>query len=297
MIIRICLILLTLVFPSVAFSQNEVKKGNLVQGKRIVLNAQKVTGADRLDSGFDALHISAVLNQTSGRLEVTRNMDISLIIPGKILLVNSYSKPFKYKTTSIWNGEKYRKFSEAEIMGRRIFRDSAKPEPLGKNLKGRLDPEQIEKFNKAKMKAAKLDPRKGLDNELWSYVFPLILKHPFEKIAGKFKYAGKAESDGTTANVVDVVTEDGRSIRLLFGAETNLLLLMIEKYKSFDGDYEKTYFYSDREMAGKILIPKKIKVEQKFTPTGKAIRISYSYVNISEFKINPKLKDDVFKIN
>jgi hypothetical protein len=73
--------------------------------------------------------------------------------------------------------------------------------------------------------------------------------------------------------------------------------MMIVSYKGFDGDYETKYYYSNRESVGGILIPKKIKAEHKFTPTGEASRVSYMNINIEEFSIKPEFKSNLFDVN
>ena len=72
--------------------------------------------------------------------------------------------------------------------------------------------------------------------------------------------------------------------------------MMIEKYTYFDGDYEIKYYYSNHELVNDVLIPKKIKVEYRFTPTGKETRVTYKYNEVLDFKINPKFKPNLFDV-
>ena len=134
---------------------------------------------------------------------------------------------------------------------------------------------------------------------MWTELFPLILAHPFEKDLN-FNYIGKAKANNVTANVVDFKPKNGKNYRLLFDAETNYLLMMIVNYKRDDpffiGDVETKYYYSERELSGDILIPKKIKVENKQTAAGQKPKIGFQNIEILEFKFNPELKESLFEI-
>ena len=127
----------------------------------------------------------------------------------------------------------------------------------------------------------------------------MILSHPFEKSI-KFEYVVKAKSNDRTANVIDVKPANGKIYRLLFDSETNYLLMMIVSFKEnndrFVGDIEAKYYFSERELINGLLIPKKIKVEEKITPEGKSPIVKFSNIEILDFKLNPKFDGKIFEI-
>ena len=292
--IKILVVFLGLLFSLSIFSQEKmnVKDEQITKGQQIIENARKKIGADNLISNLNSFQssIKSVRDLAGNKSENTN--EINIMLPDKIFFVYSTPEPSEYKSISIWKGEKYKKLSDITFDGQRTVRDVTNRDSSSILAKSVKDKEILENIKKAQA----ITPKKQLNDELWNEIFPLILMHPFETQA-EFRYVGKAKSADREANVVDTTTESGHSIRLLFDSETSLLLLMIEKYKSFDGDYETKYYYSDRELVDNVLIPKKIKVEHKYTPTGKDTRVSYRYNDIVEFKINPKFKPNLFDVN
>lgn len=125
------------------------------------------------------------------------------------------------------------------------------------------------------------------------------MSHPFEKTV-KFEYVGKAKSNDRMANVIDVKPANGKTYRLLLDSETNYLLMMIVSFKEnndrFVGDIEAKYYFSERELTGGLLIPKKIKVEEKITPDGKPPVVRFSNIEILDFKLDPKFDEKIFEI-
>lgn len=295
MSIKISVVFLVLFFSLSIFSQEkaDIKDERIVKGQQIIENARKEIGIDQLISNLNSFQVSIKSISDLVEFVAVNTKEISIMLPGRIRSGYSTEKPSESKTTSIWNGGNYKKLLEfVAFDGRRDVQDVTNRELNGNLSKFVKDPATLEKIKKAKS----INPKERLNNDLWSEVFPLILIHPFDKQA-EFRYVGKAESPTGTANVVDTTTESGRSIRLLFDSKTNYLLSMIEKYKSFDGDYEIKYYYSNRLSVDNVLIPKKIKVEYKFTPTGKETRLTYNYNDVLEFKLNPKFKPNLFDVN
>lgn len=293
--IRTLIVFFGLFFSLSIFSQEkaEIKDEQIVKGKQIIEDARKAITTNKLISNLNSLQISTKRQSDYGEFVMVDTKEINISLPDKILSVYSTTKPFESKATSIWNGEKYKKlFENVTFDGQRSVRDVTNKKLNDNFLKMAKDDENREKMKKA----MSIDPRERLNNDLWSDVFPFILIQPLEKQA-EFKYIGKTKSADREANVVDTTTKSGRSIRLVFDSETKFLLLMIEKYQGFDGDYETKYYYSDRESVDNVLIPKKIKVEHRFTPTGKDTKVTYYYNDILEFKINPKFKSNLFDIN
>lgn len=289
-----CLGLLILIYSS-AVNAQDIKfsdKERMEKGNQIIENARKGIGVNDLITNLATFRLLTKSLSDLKEVEVTNTKEINVLFPDKILYVYSTATPFESKSTSIWNGEKYKKLSEfATPDGQRTVRDVTNQQPSGNLEKFVKDKEILEKF---KMAMA-IDPKMRMNDNLWSEIFPLILAHPFERQA-EFKYIGKAQAANGEANIVETTSASGRLIHLFFDSKTNQLLMMTEKYKSFDGDYETKYYYSNRESVSGVLIPKKIKVEHKYTATGKEAKVTNTYIEIVEFKVNPKFKSNLFDV-
>ena len=292
---KISVIFLILFFSFSIFSQEKARTAGeqTAKGKQIVEAARKEIGVDKLSSNLSAFHMLMKSQSDLGKIVIVTSKEISITLPDKVLVVNATSKPFESTISSIWNGEKYQKLSESVASnGQRNVQNLTNQQSSNSFSSFTKDRDVLEKIEKARAK----DPKTERNDALWNEVFPLLLLHPFETEA-EFNYVGKAESANGQADLVDTTTKDGRSIRLFFDSKTKLLLMMIEKYKFFDGDYENKYYYSNRELAGQVLTPKKIKVERRFTPTGKETKVTYTFIDVLELKINPKFKPNLFDVN
>ncbi|MGI8495503.1 MAG: hypothetical protein ACR2L1_09365, partial [Pyrinomonadaceae bacterium] len=220
---------------------------------------------------------------------------IQVIYSNKMLLSSQF--PSSFQLTRTWNGKKYKSISETDLFGKRTVRDTTNEDskPISKNVSDVIG----KKTAAALQDAQKADPKSIFTESLWTSVFPLVLSHPFEKNI-KFEYAGKAKSNETTANVIDVKTANGKKYRLLFDSETNYLLMMIVSFRvtndRFVGDVEDKYYFSEYELTDGLLIPKKIKVEKKATPEGKSPVIKFFNIEILDFKLNPKFDEKTFEI-
>lgn len=290
-----CLGLLALIYSFGVYAQ-DVKlddKERMEKGNQIIGIARKEIGVESLLANLTSFRLSTKSTSNLGGREIEDAKEISFLLPDKIFFSSSVTQPFEGKTTTIWNEGKYKKLSETVTPdGQRVVRDITNQDSAGGLERVLKNNEKLEMFKKV----LTANPKEKLSSELWSVVFPLILINPFETKT-EFKYAGKAESANREANIVDTTSESGHSIRLLFDSKTSQLLVMTEKFKGFDGDYENNYYYSNREKVDGVLIPKKIKVEHKFTPTGKVPNVTFAYIDVVEFKINPKFKPNLFDIN
>lgn len=286
---------LILFFSSSAIAQESAnsRADEAAKGKQIIDDAQKKIGADKLLADLGSFQLSMKSQSDLGEVVMTDARELSVSLPDKIRSVYTTTKPFESIATSLWNGEKYKKFFESVAFdGQRTVRDVTKQDSGSSLEKFVKDKETLEKIKKT----TSVDPKARMNDNLWNEVFPFVLSHPFETQA-EFRYAGKAQSANGEASIVDTTSASGRKIRLFFDAKTNQLLMMIEKYKFFDGDYENKYYYTNRELTSGVLIPKKIKVERKFTPTGKEAKVTYAYIDVVDFKINPKFKPNLFDVN
>lgn len=292
LILTICFVLIGSV--SVRSQQNQYsEKEQMEKGNQIIRDARKEIGIDKLSSTLSSIKLSIIIISSGKNQETANTKEITIAMPDKILLVNSVTKPFESKTTSVWNGEKYKRLSElATPDGQRSVMDITNQQPSNALANLIKDKEILEKVKKTMA----VDPKTRMNEELWNEIFPLILMHPFE-LQTEFQYIGKAESLSGDANIIDTTTSGGHALRLFFDSKNNHLLMMIEKYAFFDGDYETKYYYSNRELTDNVLIPRKIKVEHKFTPTGKEPRITFKYIEVVDFKINAKPKPNLFDVN
>ena len=151
--------------------------------------------------------------------------------------------------------------------------------------------------------------RESFLDDFWLTIFPILLETPWTS-AATFEYAGKAEAEGTKADIIDVKSLGTKKIQLFFDEKSHLLLMMtvkneVEKDKSkVNEDYK--YFYSNYENVDGILVAKKITVEgnTKFV-TDKSVMgykikgrntESSSQIEIKGIKINPTFKANTFLI-
>lgn len=293
------LIIVMCIFVSLCFSQQSdvVKQSNQSEGTQVIRKARQAIGLDKSDE------ISSYFYKTKKTI-ISQNLnsesfeEVSHILPGKIQAIYGRDSPFFSRLTRTWNGEKYKSMYESDSpSGQRTIQDITAQEnkPLSKNVSDVIG----KKTTAALQNAQKADPKNIFKESLWTSLFPLTLSHPFEKNM-EFKYVGKAKSNDKTANVVDVKPANGDTYRLLFDSETNYLLVMIVSHKEtnerFVGDVETKYYFSERETINGVLIPKKIKVEQKATPVGKDPIIKFSNIEILDFKLNQTLDEKIFGI-
>ncbi len=297
------LIIVIGVFVSLGFSQQDYakKQANQTEVDEIIQKARQAIGLDKsgeISSYFYKLKTTYFNDATNQNYNLATFQEASLELPRKIQVVESSSGSFSSRLTRTWNGEKYKSIFESESSsGQRTVKDitSAENKPVSKAVSDVIG----KKTAAALQNARKADPKNIFTESLWTSLFPLILSHPFEKNI-EFKYVGKAKSNDKTANIVDVKPSDGKTYRLLLDSETNYLLLMIVSHKEtnerFVGDVEAKYYFSERELVGGILVPKKIKVEKKATPSGQSPIVKFSNIEILDFKLNPKFDEKIFEI-
>jgi outer membrane lipoprotein-sorting protein len=292
------LIMVICIFASLGFSQqnNAKKQSSQTEGEEIIQKARQAIGLDKSGelSSYFYKSKSTLLSQN---ISLENFEEVSLKLPSKIQVIYSKASP-SFQLNRTWNDGKYKSIYESEsASGQRTVKDMTAEEnkPLSENVRNVIGKQTAATLQNAR----KADPKNIFTESLWISFFPLILSHPFEKNI-EFKYVGKAKSNDKTANVIDVKPSNGKTYRLLFDSETNYLLMMIVSHKEtnerFVGDVEEKYYFSERELIGGTLIPKKIKVEKKATPVGKSPITGFSNIEILEFKLNPKLDDKIFSI-
>ncbi len=297
------LMIVVCIFVSLGFSQqdNAKKQANQTEGEEIILQARKVIGLDKsgeISSYSHKLKVTYFNSTTNQNYNLATFEEASLQLSGKIHVVQSSRGSLFSQLTRTWNDDKYKAIFEWESSsGQRTVKDITNQE--ARSVSKAVSDVLGKKTTAALQNAQKTDPKRIFTESLWTSLFPLILSHPFEKKI-EFKYVGKAKSNDKMANVVDVKSANGKTYRLLFDSETNLLLMMIVSFKEtnerFNGDVETKYYFSERELINGILIPKKIKIEEKATPSGQPPIVKFSNIEILEFKLNPEFKKDLFEI-
>lgn len=299
------LVIFIFLFAFVSYSQqkNTVDQSNQTQAADIIRNARQAIGLGRTGEVSSYFYKSKKTILLKGFSNYESFEEVSLEFPDKIQAVYTSKIPLSSQfpssgqLTRTWNGKKYKSILETELSGKRSVRDNTNEEnrTISKNVSDVIG----KKTAAALQNARKADPKTIFTESLWTSFFPLILSHPFEKTV-KFEYVGKAKSNDRTANVIDVKPANGKTYRLLFDSETNYLLMMIVSFKEtndrFVGDIEAKYYFSEREITDGLLIPKKIKVEEKVTPEGKSPVVKFSNIEILDFKLNPKFDEKIFEI-
>lgn len=299
------LVIIIFLFAFVSFSQqkNTVDQSNQTQAADIIRNARQAVGLDKTGEVFSYFYKSKKTIPLKEFSNYESFEEVSLEFPDKIKAIYtdkiflSSQSPSSSQLTRTWNGKMFKSIGETEFSGQRIVRDTTNEE--NKTVSKTVSEVIGKKTAAALQNARKADPKNIFTESLWTSFFPLILSHPFEKTV-KFEYVGKAKSNDRMANVIDVKPANGKTYRLLLDSETNYLLMMIVSFKEnndrFVGDIEAKYYFSERELTGGLLIPKKIKVEEKITPDGKPPVVRFSNIEILDFKLDPKFDEKIFEI-
>jgi hypothetical protein len=282
------------------FSQQskEITQSNQIEGEEIIQKVRQVLGLNKTEQNLSYYSKFKTILLLKNDKSLESFEEISLKLPGKIQAKYGMDSPFFSQLTRTWNDEKYKSIHELEFAsGQRTVQDMTELE--NKSVSNAVSEVLGKKTTVALQNAQKTDPKKIFMDSLWTSLFPLILSHPFEKKI-EYKYVGKAKSNDKTANVIDVKPSNGKTYRLLFDTETHYLLMMIVYHKEtndrFVGDIETKYYFSEPELTSGVLIPKKIKVEQKSTASGQKPVTRFSNIEIFEFKLNPEFKKDMFEI-
>lgn len=300
---KVIIVIFLSAFVSFSQQKNTADQSNQTQSSDIIRDASRAIGLDKtgkLSSYFYKSKKTIPLKEFNNYEEFEEvNLEfpdkIQAIYSGTVLLPSQL--PSSGQLTRTWNGEKYKSISVNEFSGQRTVRDMTELEnkPISKTVSNVLGKKSAATLENAR----KADPKNIFMESLWTSIFPMILSHPFEKNI-EFKYIGKAKSNDKTANVIDVKPANGKTYRLLFDSETNHLLMMIVTHKEindrFVGDVEEKYYFSERELVGGVLIPKKIKVEKKATPDGESPVVKFFNIEIVDFKLNPKFDEKIFEI-
>lgn len=126
-----------------------------------------------------------------------------------------------------------------------------------------------------------------------------LLYNPWEEES--FSYVGKAEAEGTKADVLELQLSPSNKVRFFFDEKTHLLLLTIQEV---DEKYTKgkvSYYFADYKLKSGVLVAHKINLESENTVNrelgGKNISTDVKLVSemtTEKFEINPVLKAEVF---
>ena len=171
---------------------------------------------------------------------------------------------------------------------------------------------RINKIGKTSVKdIANIESKEVVQKGLWLDLYPILLNLPWNR-APKFKYIGKAEADGTRADVLEMIlTRDAvdniqKQIRLFFDENTHRLLMIIIETSSSKTRSQTTHYYSDYQEMDGLVLARKINTETVFSDqsgfeaagiksTGVVIRTTTEAV-IEEFRVNPVFDSKIFEV-
>ncbi|NNE97966.1 MAG: hypothetical protein HKN25_02970 [Pyrinomonadaceae bacterium] len=214
-------------------------------------------------------------------------------------------QPLKSNLVSIVNGKRFDTRIVALVGGREI-------ETAG--LRNGLL-KQREKNDTENIGGKRNEPSNLTGSELFlslvDSIHPFLLQRP-GMAELRFTFLGKAEADGITANVLERVSDSGRSdragstTRYFFDSVTNLLLLVTSKSVTDSLEIKSSAFFSAHGIKGGIKIPTKIKTEQETIVKGKTTKAvgtmiesktkKITVLSVEDFEINPKFHPDIFEI-
>lgn len=300
--VKICIAIFALAL--ICFSQQPgvLKQGSLTDGEDIIRKAREAAGFSLPMTSFrlklhGSLQISAGQTPTAqikgNDLIIDSQDEITVMTPDKIRRVSTLKDNIlqgSNATTSIWNENKYRQTTEFEINGVRTVKDTTATVSID-SLNQLANKADLKKIN-----VKPIDSKIIFSNGLWKVAFPFLLMHPIERQT-KFEYMGRAQAGEQIANLVQTNSAGGHVFQLFFDEKTSNLLLMIEKWKESDRDYEVKYYFSNREKRGDVLIPTKVKIEHKVTSAGQSPKIAFEYIDVVGFEVNPVIKPEIFKVN
>lgn len=288
------------ILVSICFSQqtHSSKQISLSDGENIVRKARETMGLSSLSTTTFRIKLR-VLQQNTKESSIENQDDIEILSLNKIRSVSvslgtERSGSIKFTGTTTLNEKKFKQTVESEINGQRFVKDIT--EPVSTDTLNRVLKTDTLKKTGAKSSYKPLDNKTIFSNEIWTMVFPLILTNPIENPA-KLEYIGRAKAGEQIANIVKTKSTNGDDVQLFFDEKTSNLLMMIVKGTQPFGDYEDRYYYSNREKKADVLIPTKVKIERKFTPNnGGNQSVTYKYIDIVGFEVNPEIKKDLFDI-
>lgn len=263
---------------------------NLEKGRNLIQEARAAIGFNSKDRPINTITLRVNSAFETGGIQIEKVNELTFAEPNLVRYEETSNYPTYSNFSTIWDGVTFKKTLEMEFAGKRTVNDLTKPQPPSSLFEQSLSKNDLEKAKRA----LSANPRLQFSDQLWTIIFPIILKQPMDQDV-EFIYAGVTESGGIKAHVVDAKTQSGREIRLIFDNTSKYLLMMTVKYLWFDGDYEDKYYFSDRVKMSEIVVPTKIKLEHTFTPTGKQPIISYIYLDVKHFEANAVFKNNHFK--
>lgn len=126
-----------------------------------------------------------------------------------------------------------------------------------------------------------------------------LLYNPWKEES--FSYVGKAEAEGTKADVLELSLSPLNKVRFFFDEKTHLLLLVIQEVDGKDTKGKVFYYFSDYKLKSGVLVAHKINLESENTINrelgGKNISTDVKLISemtTEKFEINPVLKAEVF---
>lgn len=282
-------IIVIIVLTSINFSQqiDNSKNESLRKGKEIIRKSKETLGISLSMTSF-IVKLRSVRNLENQENSSNDSQIEIAIFPLEKIRILSISEDGNVISRSIWNEKKFKQTLESESEGRRYVYDTTNGTPLSQTALNAI------KSKKSEVKVE--NPRSvAFSDSLWKLVFPFILRHPIDS-SEKIEYLGRAQAGERIASFVQLTTANGRTIQMFFDEKTNYLLLMIEKFKKSEREYENKYYFSNREERSGVLVPTKFKIEHKVTLKGESPITFFEYIELESFEANPKIDNKIFEI-
>ena len=153
--------------------------------------------------------------------------------------------------------------------------------------------------------------RASVDDTIWNLLFPIFLNSWGGRgYTGTF--VGQAKYSGTITNVIEITLDSAKKeistkrTSYFFDSKTHLLLMVSSETSNDTVEVRTNSYYSERKIINGLLIPTKIKIEQKavmkkeMSILGKSISGSQlseiTDLTVDEFEINLKFPPGTFAI-
>lgn len=256
---------------------------------------------------------SSIQRQSNELLETKVEVDFSGKIRTRFKTISSsdgIKGPVKVESVSVVNGDRHSSDIKGTLAGKKI--DIGASQPLQRKILKQVGMEGDEKNTFPEIRGKDLFLLGARE------FYPFLLQS-----AGadewKFKYIGKAEAEGITADVLEFIPDPNAEIsnlakkqnpksttRYFFDSKTKLLLMTTVDTESDLVKIKTSMYYANHKMISGILIPTKIKIEQEtimkkqMKILGMTITSNKSHkitdLTVEGFEINLEFPPDIFEI-
>lgn len=153
----------------------------------------------------------------------------------------------------------------------------------GNGAKSRSSFKKIDSPDDAWLKVIKLETSERL--------LPIVLDFPFINVS-EFRYLGVAVSETGKADVIETVSANNETFRLLFDQKSYRLLMMVKIFTDEGKSFERNFFFSDYKENSGLMVPHKVTVKG-VTSRGTELFIES---NLRALKINPEIPAKTFDV-